>query len=316
VTALKDNVASVGHTPLVRINRCIEDSKAIVFAKIESRNPAGSVKCRVGAAMIEDALQRGQIKDGMELIEPTSGNTGIGLAYVAAAKGLPLTLVMPENMSIERRQLLAFLGAKLVLTDKESGIAGSIAKAEEMVAEKPDHYLMLQQFKNPSNPAIHETATGPEIWEQTDGTIDMLVAGVGTGGTITGISRYIKNTADKKITVVAVEPEESPVISQTLAGKPIKGASHGLQGIGAGFIPDTLDMSMIDQAESVSLFDAMDFARRLAREEGILSGISGGAAMAIAARLAQKRENEGKTIVVIIPDSAERYLSTGLFTLS
>lgn len=310
-----DNTASVGNTPLVRLNRCIDNAQATVFAKLEGRNPAGSVKCRVGAAMIEDAEKRGLIHNGVELIEPTSGNTGIALAFVAAAKGIPLTLVMPDNMSIERRQLLSFLGAKIVLTDKAFGMVGSIKKAEAMAAKEPNRFLMLQQFNNQANPDIHEKTTGPEIWEATNGKIDIFISGVGTGGTLTGVSRYIKMRQGKRITTVAVEPEESPVISQTLKGEPLAPSPHGIQGIGAGFIPRTLDLSMVDEVGRVSLYDAMDYSKRLAKEEGILSGISGGAATAIAARLAQKIENRNKTIVVIIPDSAERYLSTGLFTL-
>lgn len=304
---------TVGHTPLVRLEACLEDAKATVLVKLENRNPAGSVKCRVGAAMIEDAERRGLIKEGVELIEPTSGNTGIGLAFVAAAKKIPLTLVMPENMSLERRKLLAFLGAKLILTPVGEGMRGSILLAEKMVAEEPSRFLLLQQFKNPANPAIHEQTTGPEIWNDCGGVIDIFAAGVGTGGTITGVARYIKKTCGKPIKIVAIEPSESPVIQQTLAKEKLTPSSHGLQGIGAGFVPETLDLSLVDEAVSVNLYDAYDYAKRLAKEEGILSGISGGANVAVAARLAQKSENAGKTIVTIIPDSAERYLSTPLF---
>ncbi len=306
-------IDTVGHTPLVRLESCLDGAKATVLVKLENRNPAGSVKCRVGAALIEDAQQRGLIKEGVELIEPTSGNTGIGLAFVAAAKKIPLTLVMPENMSLERRKLLAFLGAKLLLTPASEGMRGSILLAEKMAGEEPSRYLLLQQFKNPANPAIHEQTTGPEIWEATNGAIDIFAAGVGTGGTITGVARYIKKTCGKPIKVVAIEPSESPVIRQTLAKEKLTPATHGLQGIGAGFVPETLDLSLLDAAESVNLYDAYDYAKRLAKEEGLLSGISGGANVAVAARMAQNPENEGKTIVTIIPDSAERYLSTPLF---
>ncbi|TAH44184.1 MAG: cysteine synthase A [Betaproteobacteria bacterium] len=308
-----DNADSIGRTPLVRLNRVIDGARATVLAKIEGRNPAYSVKCRIGAAMIWDAEKRGLLGPGKELVEPTSGNTGIALAFVAAARGIPLTLTMPETMSIERRKLLVAYGAKLVLTEGPRGMPGAIAKAEEIVASDPGRYVLLQQFKNPANPAIHETTTGPEIWQDTGGAIDILVSGVGTGGTITGISRYIKGTQGKAIRSVAVEPSASPVITQKLAGQELKPSPHKIQGIGAGFIPDVLDLSLIDQVETVSNEEAVDYARRLAREEGILSGISCGAATAVAARLARDPANAGKTIVVILPDSGERYLSSILF---
>lgn len=309
----QNNAQSIGNTPLVRLNRITEGAHATVLAKIEGRNPAYSVKCRIGAALVADAEKRGVLGPGKELIEPTSGNTGIALAFVAAAKGIPLTLTMPETMSIERRKLLAAFGAKLVLTEGAKGMAGAIAKAEEIVASDPDRYFMPQQFKNPANPAIHEATTGPEIWKDTEGKIDILVAGVGTGGTITGTSRYIKKTAGKAITSVAVEPSASPVLSQRRAGEPLKPGPHKIQGIGAGFVPEVLDLSLIDAVEQVSNEDAVLYARRLAREEGILAGISCGAAVAAAVRLANKPENAGKTIVVILPDSGERYLSSILF---
>ena len=308
-----DNGKSIGRTPLVRLNRVIDGAQATVLAKIEGRNPAYSIKCRIGAAMIEDADRRGLLGPGKELVEPTSGNTGIALAFVAAARGIPLTLTMPETMSVERRKLLVAYGAKLVLTEGARGMAGAIAKAEEIAAADPDRYVLLQQFKNPANPAIHEATTGPEIWNDTDGEIDILVSGVGTGGTITGISRFIKKTRGKAILSVAVEPSASPVMTQKLAGEALKPGPHKIQGIGAGFIPDVLDMSLIDQVETVSNDDAIEYARRLAREEGILSGISCGAAIAVAARLARDPQHAGKTIVVILPDSGERYLSTVLF---
>ncbi|AWI74090.1 cysteine synthase A [Parazoarcus communis] len=308
-----DNAKSIGRTPLVRLNRVIDGAQATVLAKIEGRNPAYSVKCRIGAAMIEDADRRGLLGPGKELVEPTSGNTGIALAFVAAARGIPLTLTMPETMSIERRKLLVAYGAKLVLTEGARGMAGAIAKAEEIAAADPDRYVLLQQFKNPANPAIHEATTGPEIWNDTDGEIDILVSGVGTGGTITGVSRFIKKTRGKAILSVAVEPSASPIMTQKLAGDELKPGPHKIQGIGAGFIPDVLDMSLIDQVETVSNEDAVEYARRLAREEGILCGISCGAATAVAARLARDPQHAGKTIVVVLPDSGERYLSTVLF---
>ena len=308
-----DNSQSIGNTPLVKLNRIAEGAKATILAKVEGRNPAYSVKCRIGANLIWDAEKRGVLKPGVEIIEPTSGNTGIALAYVAAARGYKLTLTMPETMSIERRRILAALGAQLILTPGAEGMKGAIARAEEIAAAEPQKYFLPQQFKNPANPEIHEKTTGPEIWNDTDGAIDVLVAGVGTGGTITGISRYIKNTKGKQIISVAVEPKESPVISQKLAGQDIKPAPHKIQGIGAGFIPDTLDLSIVDRVEQVTSDEAIDFARRLAKEEGLLVGISCGAAVAAAVRLAKLDEFAGKTIVVILPDGAERYLSTALF---
>ena len=308
-----DNSLSIGNTPLVRLNRVLDGAPATVLAKIEGRNPAYSVKCRIGASMIWDAEQRGALGPGKEIVEPTSGNTGIALAFVAASRGIPITLTMPETMSVERRKLLLAYGAKLVLTEGAKGMSGAIAKAEEIAASDPGRYVLLQQFKNPANPAIHEKTTGPEIWRDTDGQIDIFVAGVGTGGTITGVTRYLKNTQGKAIQSVAVEPTASPVLTQKRAGEALKPGPHKIQGIGAGFVPDVLDMSLIDTIEQVSNDDAVAFARRLAREEGILCGISCGAAAAVAARLAHKVENKGKTIVVVLPDSGERYLSSVLF---
>ena len=308
-----DNSQSIGNTPLVRLNHVIKGAKATVLAKIEGRNPAYSVKCRIGASMIWDAEKKGLLKPGVEIIEPTSGNTGIALAYVAAARGYKLTLTMPETMSIERRRVLAAFGANLVLTPGPEGMKGAIAKAEAIAASDPKKYFLPQQFKNPANPAIHEKTTGPEIWNDTDGTVDVLVSGVGTGGTITGISRYIKNKMGKKIISVAVEPKESPIISQKLAGQELKPGPHKIQGIGAGFIPDTLDLSLVDRVAQIDRMEAVEFARRLAREEGILVGISCGAAGAVAVRLAKLDEFAGKNIVVIFPDAGERYLSTVLF---
>lgn len=307
-----DNSLSIGHTPLVKLNRISGSGAATILAKIEGRNPACSVKCRIGAAMIWDAEKRGLLGTGKHIIEPTSGNTGIALAFVAAARGIPITLTMPETMSIERRKLLRAYGAKLVLTEGAKGMSGAIAKAEEIAASDPK-YVLLQQFKNPANPAIHEQTTGPEIWKDTDGNIDIFVAGVGTGGTITGVSRYLKKTQGRAITTVAVEPAGSPVLTQKLAGDPIKPGPHKIQGIGAGFVPDILDLSLIDVVEQVGNEEAVEFARRMAREEGILCGISCGAAVAAAVRHAQRAENTGKTIVVILPDSGERYLSSILF---
>jgi len=309
----EDNSLSIGLTPLIRINHLAKGFKGAVLAKIEGRNPAYSVKCRIGAGMIWDAEKRGVMKPGVEIIEPTSGNTGIALAYVAAARGYKLTLTMPETMSIERRKVLAALGANLILTPGAEGMKGAISRAEAIAASDPQRYFIPQQFKNPANPEIHERTTGPEIWNDTDGAIDVLVSGVGTGGTITGISRYIKNIRGKKIISVAVEPKESPVISQTLAGAEIKPGPHKIQGIGAGFIPDTLDLSIVDRVEQVESGEAIEFARRLAKEEGLLVGISCGAATAAAIRLTKLDEFAGKTIVVIMPDAAERYLSTALF---
>ena len=308
----QNNPLSIGNTPLVRLNRVV-GPKALVLAKIEGRNPSYSVKCRIGAAMIADAESRGLLRPGVGIVEPTSGNTGIALAYVAAAKGYELTLTMPETMSLERRRVVAMLGAKLVLTPGAEGMPGAIRKAEELVATNPGAYFMPQQFKNPANPAIHEATTGPEIWNDTDGQVDAIVAGVGTGGTITGISRYLKQVRGKNIVSVAVEPDASPVISQHLAGKPLQPGPHKIQGIGAGFIPETLDVSLLDRVETVGNDEAIEFARRLAREEGILVGISSGAAAAAAARLAEMPEFEGKTIVVILPDAGERYLSSALY---
>jgi cysteine synthase A len=308
-----DNSLSIGNTPLVRLNRIVGDAQATVLAKIEGRNPAYSVKCRIGAAMIWDAEKRGLLGPGKELVEPTSGNTGIALAFVAAARGIPLTLTMPETMSIERRKLLLSFGAKLVLTEGARGMAGAIAKAEEIVASDPGRYVLLQQFKNPANPAIHEATTGPEIWQATDGKVDIFVSGVGTGGTITGVTRYLKRSRGLALQTVAVEPEASPVLSQTRAGEPVKPGPHKIQGIGAGFVPDVLDLSLVDDIQTISNDEAIEFARRLAREEGILSGISCGAAVGVAVRLAKRPENAGKTIVVVLPDSGERYLSSALF---
>ncbi len=308
-----DNSRSIGNTPLVQLNRITAGAGATVLAKVEARNPAFSVKCRIGANMIWDAEQRGILKPGVEIIEPTSGNTGIALAYVAAARGYRLTLTMPETMSIERRRVMAALGVNLLLTPGSEGMKGAINRAEELAAAEPDRYFLPQQFKNPANPRIHELTTGPEIWNDTDGAIDLLVSGVGTGGTISGISRYLKQARGKQITSVAVEPKESPVISQHLAGQPLQPGPHKIQGIGAGFIPETLDLSLIDRVEQVSGDEAIEFARRLAKEEGLLVGISSGAAVAVAVRLAQQEEFSGKTIVVILPDGAERYLSTPLF---
>ena len=307
-----DNAQAIGNTPLVRINR-LGPAGVTLLAKIEGRNPAYSVKCRIGSALIWDAEKRGLLGPGKELVEPTSGNTGIALAFVAAAKGIPLTLTMPETMSLERRKLLTAYGAKLVLTEGARGMLGAIAKAEEIAASDPGKYVLLQQFKNPANPDIHEATTGPEIWDDTDGAIDILVSGIGTGGTITGVSRYIKQTKGKAIQSVAVEPTASPVLTQARAGEPLQPGPHKIQGIGAGFVPAVLDLSLVDAVEQVSNEDAVLFARRLAKEEGIISGISSGAAVAAAVRLARRPENSGKTIVVVLPDSGERYLSSILF---
>lgn len=309
-----DNSLSIGRTPLVRLNRVIAPGGANVYGKIEGRNPAYSVKCRIGASMIRDAQQKGTLKHGMEIVEPTSGNTGIALAFVAAAKGIPLTLTMPETMSVERRKVLMAFGAKLILTAGAKGMAGAVNEAEKMAEEDPDRYLLLHQFKNPANPEIHVETTGPEIWDDLGGEIDVLVAGVGTGGTISGISRYIKQIRGKSILSVAVEPEDSAVISQHLAGEMLQPGPHKIQGIGAGFIPDTLDLGMVDRVEKVSNDEAYEYARRLTREEGVLSGISCGAATAVAARLSVQPEFAGKNIVVILPDSGERYLSSDLFS--
>ena len=307
-----DNAQSVGNTPLVQINRLAPKGVSIL-AKVESRNPAGSVKCRIGAAMIEAAERSGRLKPGVTMVEPTSGNTGIGLAFVAAAKGYRLILTMPSSMSLERRKILKALGAELVLTEPTKGMKGAIARAQELVDADPDNVIMLQQFENPANPDIHEKTTGPEIWNDTDGAIDVLVSGVGTGGTLTGVSRYIKQQCGKSILTVAVEPTGSPVISQARAGQELTPAPHKIQGLGAGFIPGNLDMSLVDQVEQVDDEDAKQMALRLMREEGILSGISSGAAMVAAVRLAQQPAMQGKTIVVVLPDSGERYLSSMLF---
>ena len=309
----EDNSLSIGRTPLVRLGRISAGAGATVLGKIEGRNPAYSVKCRIGASMVWDAERRGVLRAGKALIEPTSGNTGIALAFVAAARGYPITLTMPETMSLERRKVLRAFGAQLVLTDAASGMAGSIQRAEEIAATDPDRYVLLQQFENPANPEIHVKTTGPEIWEDTAGSIDVLVSGVGTGGTISGVSRYIKQIKGKRILSVAVEPASSPVITQALHRQPLQPGRHRIQGIGAGFIPGTLDLSMVDRVETVTDDESIEYARRLAREEGILSGISCGAAAAVAVRLARQEEFAGKTIVAVLPDSGERYLSTVLF---
>jgi cysteine synthase A len=308
-----DNSLTIGRTPLVRLNRVGAEEGATILAKTEGRNPAYSVKCRIGASMIWDAEEKGLLGPGRELIEPTSGNTGIALAFVAAARGIPITLTMPETMSLERRKVLKALGANLVLTPGAKGMGGAIAEAEGIAASDPDRYLLLHQFKNPANPAIHVKTTGPEIWDDTEGNVDVFVSGVGTGGTITGVSRYFKEVRSKQIISVAVEPKDSPVITQKLAGEILEPGPHKIQGIGAGFIPDTLELSLIDRVEQVSNEEAIEYARRLAREEGILAGISCGAATAVAARLAALPEFKGKNIVVILPDSGERYLSSVLY---
>jgi len=308
----QDNSLSIGNTPLVKLNKVAGDN-ALVLAKVEGRNPAYSIKCRIGASMIWDAEKRGLLRPGMEIVEPTSGNTGIALAYVGAARGYKVTLTMPETMSIERRRILQAFGAKVELTTGDKGMPGAIARAAEMAAAEPDRFFMPQQFNNPANPEIHEKTTGPEIWAATDGKVDVLVAGVGTGGTLTGITRFFKKVKGRNITSVAVEPVNSPVISQKLAGVEQKPGPHMIQGIGAGFIPEVLDLSLIDRVEQVENEEAFEFSRRLAKEEGLLSGISCGAATAVAARLAQLPEFKDKTIVVILPDSGERYLSTTLF---
>ncbi|HJX16048.1 MAG TPA: cysteine synthase A [Candidatus Deferrimicrobiaceae bacterium] len=309
----RDNSLSIGKSPLVKFNRIVDGAKATVLGKIEGRNPAYSVKCRIGASMVWDAEKKGLLGPGKTIVEPTSGNTGIALAYVAAARGYGIILTMPETMSIERRTVLKAFGSKLVLTEGAKGMKGAIDKADEIVASDPSKYYLPQQFKNPANPQIHEDTTGPEIWEDTEGTIDVLVSGIGTGGTITGVSRYIKKTRGKSIVSVAVEPVHSPVITQTLRGEPLKPGPHKIQGIGAGFIPDVLDLSLVDRVETVTNEESIEYARRLSREEGILSGISCGAAAAVAVRLARSPEFEGKTIVAILPDAGERYLTTALF---
>jgi cysteine synthase A len=308
-----DNSLSIGRTPLVRLNRVKGASKATILAKVEGRNPAYSVKCRIGAAMIWDAEERGVLKPGRELIEPTSGNTGIALAFVAAARGYRITLTMPETMSLERRKVLQALGANLILTAGSLGMAGAISKAEEILASDPRRFVLLQQFRNPANPEIHRRTTGPEIWDDTDGAVDVLVAGIGTGGTISGIARYLKKDRGRNILSVGVEPSGSAVISQHLAGQPLKPGPHKIQGLGAGFIPETLDLTVVDRVELAANEEAIEMARRLAREEGILAGISSGAAVAAAVRLGNQPEFAGKTIVTILPDAAERYLSSVLF---
>lgn len=308
-----DNSMSIGRTPLVRLNRIVDGTRATVLAKIEGRNPAYSVKCRIGASMVWDAEKRGLLGPGKTIVEPTSGNTGIALAYVAAARGYDLVLTMPETMSIERRMVLKAFGARLVLTEGAKGMKGAIEKAEEIVASDPGRHFMPQQFNNPANPKVHEDTTGPEIWEDTGGAVDVLVSGIGTGGTITGVSRHIKGTRGKAILSVAVEPVHSPVITQKLRGEPLKPGPHKIQGIGAGFLPDVLDLSLVDRVETVTNEESIEYARRLAREEGILSGISSGAAAAVAARLARLPEFDGKTIVTVLPDAGERYLTTVLF---
>mgnify|MGYP002622775710 CR=1 FL=1 len=300
-----DNSESIGRTPLVKINRLTEGLKATVLAKIEGRNPAYSVKCRIGAAMIWDAEKSGKLKPGMQVVEPTSGNTGIALAFVCAARGYPLTLTMPDTMSVERRMMLKAFGATLVLTPGADGMKGAINKAAEL-AENPEYY-MPQQFKNPANPEIHFKTTGPEIWDDTDGAVDIFVAGVGTGGTITGVTRYLKQEKGKAIQSIAVEPTGSPVLSGGSPGK------HKIQGIGAGFVPDILDMSLVDEVVQVTDEEAMEMAPRIAKEEGIICGISCGANMAAALKVAARPESAGKTIVVVLPDSGERYLSTPMF---
>ncbi|MBK1853027.1 cysteine synthase A [Marinobacter sp. 1-4A] len=307
----EDNSQSIGNTPLVKLNR-VNDG-ATIWAKIEGRNPAYSVKCRIGTAMVLDAEKRGVLKPGMTIIEPTSGNTGIALAFVAAARGYKIVLTMPASMSLERRKVLKALGADLLLTEPAKGMPGAIAKAEELAAAEPEKYFLPQQFNNPANPQIHEDTTGPEIWNDTDGAVDIFVAGVGTGGTLTGVSRYIKNTQDKAITTVAVEPADSPIITQVRNGEALKPAPHKIQGLGAGFVPENLDLSMVDQVETITNEDAMAMAHRLMQEEGILCGISCGAAVVAAVRVSQQPEHKGKNIVVILPDSAERYLSSALF---
>jgi cysteine synthase A len=308
----QDNSLSIGRTPLVKLNRIPNGSKATILAKIEGRNPSYSVKCRIGAAMIWDAEKKGLLP-GREIIEPTSGNTGIALAFVAAARGYTLTLTMPETMSLERRRIIAAFGAKLILTPGPQGMPGAVRKAEEIAKSDPDHYFLPQQFDNPANPAIHESTTGPEIWNDTDGAVDVLVSGVGTGGTITGVSRYIKLQKKKAILSVAVEPAASPILTQHTSNQPLKPGPHKIQGIGAGFVPKVLDLSLVDRIEQVTNEEAIEFARRLAKEEGILSGISSGAAVAVAVRLAKQADLAGKNIVVVLPDSGERYISSVLF---
>ena len=309
----QENSYSIGRTPLVKLNRVTEGAKATVLAKIEGRNPSYSVKCRIGAAMIWDAEEKGLLKPGQVILEPTSGNTGIALAFVGASRGYKVILTMPDTMSVERRRVLFGLGAEVVLTEGPKGMPGAIAKAQQLLDSDPQRYFMPQQFRNPANPAIHEKTTGPEIWDDTEGAVDIFVSGVGTGGTITGVSRFIKKTKRKQIISVAVEPTESPVITQKLAGQELKPGPHKIQGIGAGFIPETLDLSIVDRVELVDSEEALAFARRLTREEGMLVGISSGAAVAVAVRLAKQPEFAGKTIVTVLPDAGERYLSTVLY---
>ena len=309
----EDNSLSIGVTPLVKLNRVVRSDRTLVLAKIEGRNPAYSVKCRIGASMIWAAEKSGDLKPGIEVVEPTSGNTGIALAFVCAAKGYKLTLTMPDSMSLERRKVLKAFGANLVLTPGAKGMKGAINKAEQLVSENPGKYYMPQQFSNPANPSIHEETTGPEIWKQTDGKVDVLVSGVGTGGTITGVTRFLKEKCGRPIVSVAVEPFDSSVISQTLAGEPVEPAPHKIQGIGAGFVPVNLDLKLVDRVERVSNEDAISMGRRLATEEGIFAGISCGAAAEGAARLSNEEEFAGETIVVILPDAGERYLSSAMF---
>jgi cysteine synthase A len=309
----EDNSLTIGHTPLVKLRKLTQGLNATILVKTEGRNPGYSVKCRIGANMIWDAEKRGILKPGREIIEPTSGNTGIALAFVVASRGYQLTLTMPETMSIERRKMLVAFGANLILTPGPEGMKGAVLRAEEIAASNPGKYFLPQQFKNPANPAIHEKTTGPEIWNDTGGGIDVLVSGIGTGGTITGISRYIKHLQKKPIISVGVEPAASPILTQKINGQELKPGPHKIQGIGAGFIPDILDFSLVDRVETVEDAEAVEFARRIAREEGIICGISSGAAVAVAIRLARLEEFAGKNIVVILPDSGERYLSTILF---
>lgn len=309
----EDNSLSVGRTPLIKLNRVTAGAPVTLLAKVEGRNPLHSVKDRIGASMIWDAEKRGLLKPGKEMIEPTSGNTGIALAFVAAARGYPITLIMPETMTLERRRVLKGLGANLILTEGSKGMRASITRAEEIVASDPSRFVLLQQFKNPANPDIHFRTTGPEIWNDTDGKVDVLVCGVGTGGTITGVSRYIKKERKKPIISVAVEPSGSPVITQTLNKQPLQAGPHAIQGLGAGFIPDTLDLSVVDRVEQVTDEESIECARRISREEGIFCGISSGAAAAAAIRIAHEPEMKGKTIVVVLPDSGERYLTSVLF---
>ena len=309
----EDNSRSIGRTPLVRISRVLDGAAATVLAKIEGRNPAYSVKCRIGAAMVWDAEQRGLLGPGKVIVEATSGNTGIALAFAAASRGIPCVLTMPETMSMERRKVLAAFGAKLILTEGPKGMKGAVAKAEELAASDPSKYVLMRQFDNPANPAIHERTTGPEIWEDTNGNVDVFVAGVGTGGTLTGVSRYWEKTKGKPLHSVAVEPSHSPVIAQTLAGEEVKPSPHKIQGIGAGFVPKNLDLSFVDEVQAVSNDEAIAMARRLAKDEGILCGISCGAAVVAAARLAREPKWAGKTIVTVLPDAGERYLSGALF---